>query len=144
MSDNRASEIHPETFNQAILTTRRHYPAWDAVRGEPLLELTRARREVLAAGADLEDKRAQYEAQRKLFEGQWAELREREALLRRSFLRFDEFVRENRDKRERAARKIHDEKERQKIREAEVRTCLEEIFWDLLFLWGFIRLVVLL
>ncbi|XP_001605965.2 coiled-coil domain-containing protein 42 homolog [Nasonia vitripennis] len=101
-------------------TAIKHYPEWDLVKGEPEIELMRVRRELLTADLELQAKREEHQQRRELADRQWQELREKENLLRRSFLRFDEFVKENREKRERAVRKTRDEKERQKIREAEI------------------------
>lgn len=80
----------------------------------------RVRRELVNADADLEAKRREYEARRKESEVRWQEMREKQRQLRQSFVKFDDFVKENREKRERAERKIKDEKDRQKVRLAEV------------------------
>lgn len=116
----KCTNITIEKNAEPLNTFHRHYPEWDLVKGEPVIELMRVRRELLAADLELQAKREQYQQRRELADHQWQELREKENLLRRSFIRFDEFVRENREKRERAVRKTRNEKERQKIREAEV------------------------
>lgn len=51
---------------------------------------------------------------------QWAEMRRKESLLRESFIKFDNFVKENHEKRLRAQRKINDEKDCQKIYQNQV------------------------
>ena len=97
----------------------RHYPEWESLRGEPILELMRVGREVLVADGELALKRLEYDNRRQNFEQQWQKLRENEILLKKSFLKFDEFVIKNKEKRERAERKINEERERQQIREIE-------------------------
>ncbi|KAL7288947.1 hypothetical protein TKK_0016910 [Trichogramma kaykai] len=109
-------------------TRFQHYPDWDAVRGEPILDLMRVGRELLKVDADLEAKRLEYDHRRHLFDQQWKDLRRKEIALKKSFVKFDEFVRENREKRERADRKIREEKERQKIRETEIRDCVWNLY----------------
>ena len=85
-----------------------------------MIELMRVRRELLSADADLALKRNEYRSRRMIHEQNWQDLREKQTILRRSFIWYDEFVRENREKRERAERKIRDEQERQQIRKSEV------------------------
>ena len=62
------------------------------------------------------------ERKRKVMDDQWREMRRQELILRESFIRFNKFVRENQEKRERAELKIKEERARQTIRREEV-TC---------------------
>ncbi|XP_014211769.1 coiled-coil domain-containing protein 42 homolog [Copidosoma floridanum] len=117
---NKAIAEYFSSKKEEQATVIKHYPEWDDVRGEPLIDQARARRELLIAEAELQAKRLEYQARRQSYEQQWQDLREQEQQLRASFVHFDEFVRENRDKRERAERKIVIERDRQKIREAEI------------------------
>ncbi|KAJ8683020.1 hypothetical protein QAD02_018812 [Eretmocerus hayati] len=97
-----------------------HYPDWEEISGDPLIELMRARRELVTADAELQAKREEYARRRAHGDKLWLDMREKQQLLRDSFISFNEFVKENKDKRERARRKIDDESQRQSIRLAEI------------------------
>lgn len=85
-----------------------------------MLELMRIQREMLIADEELKAKHIEHRHRKDMADRQWQDLRAKEQILRDSFFKFDDFVKTNREKRERAQRKIINEKERQKIREAEV------------------------
>lgn len=91
----------------------RKYPEWDVARTDPQTKLLKARRELLQAQDELDAKRTEYNEKRQYMDQQWEELRRKEISLRESFIKFDKFVRENREKRERAELKLNEQKERQ-------------------------------
>lgn len=80
----------------------------------------KACRELSQNERELEAKHEEYVEKRKFMNQQWNEMRRKESLLRESFIKFDNFVKENYEKRLRAQRKINEEKERQKIYENQV------------------------
>ena len=98
----------------------RHYLEWDVIKGEMIIDLLRARRLLLTADKNLELKRLEYAALREINIKNWEDLRQKEIKLRESFIKFNDFVKENKEKRERAVRKIATEKENQISRENEV------------------------
>ena len=98
------------------------YPEWDKPRVFPASELVRARYELGEVEEKLHAKWDEQERKRKVMDDQWKEMRHQELILRESFIRFNKFVRENQEKRERAELKIKEERERQAIRREEV-TC---------------------
>lgn len=51
---------------------------------------------------------------------QWQQMRNQELIFRESFIKFNRFVKENQEKRDRADIKIKEERERQTIRQEEV------------------------
>lgn len=91
----------------------RKHPEWDVARVCPAAELAKCRRESCLAEMELETKRLEEETKRSLIDQQWTELEHKQELLRQSFIKFNKFVKENNDKRERANHKIGEEKERQ-------------------------------
>lgn len=110
-------------FENVFLTS--HYPEWDVICGEPVLDMVRAQGELLMARQTLESKRHEYEAQKIISNRHWENLRSKELELREAFVKYDEFVRENQGKRERAQRRIEVENETQMLRRAEVLSVKE-------------------
>ena len=92
----------------------RKYPEWDVARVSPAAELVKSRRELCLVETELEAKKRERDSKRNTMDQQWTELRHKEDLLRQSFIKFNKFVKENKEKRERANIKISEEKERQK------------------------------
>ncbi|KAK2581932.1 hypothetical protein KPH14_002384 [Odynerus spinipes] len=90
------------------------YPAWDVPRVCPGFELIRTRHESDAAEEKLRQKWVEQEEKRKEMDAQWKELKEQELVLRDSFIKYDQFIKENQEKRTRARNKIEEELERQK------------------------------
>lgn len=68
----------------------------------------------------LQAKWLEQEKRRQIMDEQWKEMRHDELVLRESFIKFNRFVRENQEKRERAEIKIKEERERQENRRKEV------------------------
>lgn len=99
----------------------RRYPEWDKARVCPATEVIRARRELAQTDQVLKEKWAEREIRRKDMDEQWEEARNQALLLRQSFVNFDQLVRENVEKRERAEQKIKEEHERQEKFKREVR-----------------------
>ncbi|CAK9805275.1 Coiled-coil domain-containing protein 42 homolog [Anthophora quadrimaculata] len=96
------------------------YPEWDKPRVYPALEVVRARCELANAEEILREKWVEQENRRKLMDEQWDNMKRRELVFRESFIRFNKFVRENQEKRDRAEVKIKEEQERQAKRQEEV------------------------
>ncbi|XP_008545275.1 coiled-coil domain-containing protein 42 homolog [Microplitis demolitor] len=96
------------------------YPESDVAKSGPEIELLKACRELSQNERELEAKHEEYVEKRKFMNQQWNEMRRKESLLRESFIKFDNFVKENYEKRLRAQRKINEEKERQKIYENQI------------------------
>ncbi|XP_015592671.1 coiled-coil domain-containing protein 42 like-2-like [Cephus cinctus] len=103
------------------------YPEWDIARVSPAAELIKARQELALAGTELSAKRKEQLEKRKVMDEQWNDLRQKEELLRQSFIKFNKFAKENQEKRERAEHKINDELERQAARNAEAEELQEKM-----------------
>ncbi|XP_011310181.1 coiled-coil domain-containing protein 42 homolog [Fopius arisanus] len=103
------------------------YPEWDVARHGPEAELMKARRDLSQAEQELEIKRVEHENKRHDMDQQWAEMRRKQNLFRESFVKFDQFVQENKEKRERAERKIKEEKERQENCGEEIKILKDKI-----------------
>ncbi|KAK0080452.1 hypothetical protein PV325_013946, partial [Microctonus aethiopoides] len=87
-------------YSKAADRNIKKYPEWDVARTDPQTKLLKARRELLQAQDELDAKRTEYNEKRQYMDQQWEELRRKEISLRESFIKFDKFVRENREKRE--------------------------------------------
>lgn len=85
------------------------------------MELALAKRELHTTEVNLKNKRAEAIIKRKEMDEQWKDLAEKEQLLKESFIKFNKFVRENYEKRERAEKKILDEIALQKRRTKEIQ-----------------------
>lgn len=84
--------------------------------------MIRVHRELAQVDEALREKWAERENRRKDMDEQWEEARNQALLLRESFVKFDQLVRENVEKRERAEQKIKEEHERQEKFKREVWT----------------------
>ncbi|XP_015183988.1 PREDICTED: coiled-coil domain-containing protein 42 homolog isoform X1 [Polistes dominula] len=89
------------------------YPEWDVPRINPAFELIKARRDLNISEQKLREKWIEQEEKRKEMDEQWNNLREQELIFRESFIKYNTFVKENQEKRQRAKRKISEERERQ-------------------------------
>ncbi|KOC64934.1 Coiled-coil domain-containing protein 42 like protein [Habropoda laboriosa] len=96
------------------------YPEWDKPRVYPALEVVRARCELTKAEEILRAKWVEQEKRRKLMDEQWNNMKRQELVFRESFIKFNRFVRENQEKRDRAEVKIKEECERQRQRQEEI------------------------
>ncbi|XP_017884313.1 coiled-coil domain-containing protein 42 homolog [Ceratina calcarata] len=103
------------------------YPAWDKPRVYPALEVIRAQCELSRAEERLHLKWAEQERKRKIMDKQWDQMRRKELVLRESFIKFNRFVRENQEKRDRAEAKIKEERERQAQRQEEIDELTEKL-----------------
>ncbi|XP_043282034.1 coiled-coil domain-containing protein 42 like-2 [Venturia canescens] len=88
------------------------YPPWDVARVNPAAELVECRRELSRTENELEEKKLEREKKRIIMTKEWTDLRRKEELLRQSLIKFNKFVKENNEKRERAQHKIAEERER--------------------------------
>ncbi|XP_023933727.2 coiled-coil domain-containing protein 42 homolog [Bicyclus anynana] len=97
------------------------YPVWDVARPTPQVLMEQARRDLIEADEKLALKREEEKANRDLMDNKWQELREKEMLLKESFISFNKFIRENQEKRDRAERKMEADMEvlERKTRETE-------------------------
>ncbi|ENN72499.1 hypothetical protein YQE_10840, partial [Dendroctonus ponderosae] len=78
----------------------------------------------------LENKRRDYDDKRKKVQEQWEDLKTKESALRENFIRFNQFVKENQEKKERASLKITEQnqlKEERQRRMEELQQKCEEI-----------------
>ncbi|KAG7206875.1 hypothetical protein KM043_000775 [Ampulex compressa] len=103
------------------------YPEWDKPRVSSAFEAIRARRELSSVEEELQAKRIEQEDRRRKMDEQWDEMRRQELTLRQSFIKFNKFVKENHDKRERAENKIAEERERQAKRKQEIDDLTEKL-----------------
>lgn len=79
----------------------RKKPEWDVPRMTPATELVAARRELTVAEKTLSKKREEQAKRRVEMDKEWEDLTQKEMKLRESFTRFNKFVKENQEKRER-------------------------------------------
>lgn len=98
----------------------RKYPEWDVARNGPEAELVKTQRDLLQAEYELDAKLVVYPDKRQDMDNQWNEMKRKVKILQDSFVEFNKFVQENREKRERAKRKTKEEKIRQE-------KCKEEV-----------------
>ncbi|KAK9305487.1 hypothetical protein QLX08_003502 [Tetragonisca angustula] len=103
------------------------YPEWDKPRVYPALEVVRAHCELAKTEERLHAKWAEQEKKRKFMDEQWNEMRRQELVLRESFIKFNRFVRENQEKRDRADTKIKEERDRQAHRLEEIKELEEKL-----------------
>ncbi|XP_053973599.1 uncharacterized protein LOC128887511 [Hylaeus anthracinus] len=96
------------------------YPEWDKPRSFPASEVVRAHSELAKIEEKLRAKWTEREKKRRYMDEQWDEMRRQELIFRESFIKFNKFVRENQEKRDRAELKIKEERERQKLRREEI------------------------
>ncbi|XP_028130838.2 coiled-coil domain-containing protein 42-like [Diabrotica virgifera virgifera] len=86
------------------------YPQFDVVKSEdPKAELARLQIKLLDSEELLDQKRKTLVETRTELDKQWQELDNKEQALRENFRKFDQFIKENMDKRERAEKKIKDD-----------------------------------
>lgn len=101
-------------------TLVKKFPEWDVARDSTTMELCLAKRQLYKTEVDLKNKRIESISKRKEMDEQWKDLAEREELLKQSFIKFNKFVRENYEKRERAEKKMVDEVNLQERRAKEI------------------------
>ncbi|KOB64754.1 putative coiled-coil domain-containing protein [Operophtera brumata] len=91
------------------------------VQPTPSVLMEQVRRDLMDADEKLALKRAEGDRNRALMDTKWAELRNKEMLLKESFISFNKFIRENQEKRDRADRKMEADQEvlERKTRETE-------------------------
>ncbi|XP_026314614.1 coiled-coil domain-containing protein 42 homolog [Hyposmocoma kahamanoa] len=82
------------------------YPVWDVARPTPQVLMEQARRDLMDAEEKLAEKREEEKRNRLIMDEKWKDLREKELLLKESFISFNKFIRENQEKRDRAERKM--------------------------------------
>ncbi|KAF2881444.1 hypothetical protein ILUMI_24730 [Ignelater luminosus] len=97
-------------YSKATKSLTKKFPEWDMPRMEPSTELVAKKRELYDVEQRLVDKRREANKKRKEMNAQWRDLEDRETILRENFIKFNKFVKENQEKRERAERKLSDEK----------------------------------
>ncbi|XP_047538150.1 coiled-coil domain-containing protein 42 homolog [Vanessa atalanta] len=116
-------ESTAEYYKSLMETSRmvKKYPKWDVARPTPQVLMEQARRDLMEADEKLALKRNEEEANRNTMDAKWQDLREKEMLLKDSFISFNKFIRENQEKRDRAERKMAADNEvlERKTRETE-------------------------
>ncbi|XP_078049512.1 coiled-coil domain-containing protein 42 homolog [Augochlora pura] len=103
------------------------YPEWDKPRDFPASEVVRARCDLAKVEEKLREKWLEQEKKRQIMDEQWKEMRRDELVLRESFIKFNRFIRENQEKRERAEVKIKEEQERQASRRDEIEDLTKKL-----------------
>ncbi|KAI4477482.1 hypothetical protein M0804_012599 [Polistes exclamans] len=103
------------------------YPEWDVPRMNPAFELIKVRRDLNISEQKLREKWIEQEEKRKEMDLQWNKLREQELIFRESFIKYNTFVKENQEKRERAKQKIFEERERQTKYQEDVEDLEEKL-----------------
>ncbi|KAL1502788.1 hypothetical protein ABEB36_007885 [Hypothenemus hampei] len=74
----------------------------------------------------LETKRNDYHDKRKIVQEQWKDLAQKEASLRENFIKFNQFVKENQEKKERAAIKIVEQNQLKEKRQIQIEELMEK------------------
>ncbi|XP_047370265.1 cilia- and flagella-associated protein 73-like isoform X3 [Vespa velutina] len=97
------------------------YPEWDVPRISPAFELIKTFRDLNISEKKLREKWNEQEIERKEMDAQWKELREQELIFRESFIKYNNFVKENQEKRQRSKQKILGERERQKQYQTDIQ-----------------------
>ncbi|XP_076620370.1 coiled-coil domain-containing protein 42 homolog [Colletes latitarsis] len=103
------------------------YPEWDKPRNFPASKVVRAHSELEKIKEVLRAKWAEQEEKREYMDEQWEEMRQRELIFRESFIKFNRFVRENQEKRDRAEIRIKEERERQRGRQEEIEDLTKKL-----------------
>ncbi|XP_046837534.1 coiled-coil domain-containing protein 42 homolog [Vespa crabro] len=103
------------------------YPEWDVPRISPAFELIKTFRDLNISENKLREKWNEQEIERKEMDAQWKELREQELIFRESFIKYNNFVKENQEKRQRSKQKILGEQERQKQYETDIQDLQETL-----------------
>ncbi|XP_056636601.1 coiled-coil domain-containing protein 42 homolog [Diorhabda sublineata] len=100
------------------------YPEFDVVHSEDAKsELSKLQIRLHGAEKMLGSKRKNLVEVRKSLDIQWKELNEKEKQLRENFIHFDQFITENMEKRERAEKKIKDDKILCEQRRKDIEKC---------------------
>ncbi|KAI4454738.1 hypothetical protein MML48_9g00001900 [Holotrichia oblita] len=105
------------------------YPQWDVARDSLSLDLITAKRLERQAIKRLLDKRQLSIKKRESFNEQYKDLEQKEAVFQTSFKKFNKFVRENQEKRERAEKKIVEEKILQEKRNTDIINVKDNIVY---------------
>ncbi|XP_043253343.1 cilia- and flagella-associated protein 73 [Colletes gigas] len=103
------------------------YPEWDKPRSFPASKVVRAHSELEKIKEVLRAKWAEQEEKREYMDEQWEGMRQRELIFRESFIKFNRFVRENQEKRDRAEVRIKEERERQRGRQEEIEDLTKKL-----------------
>ncbi|XP_013188342.1 coiled-coil domain-containing protein 42 homolog [Amyelois transitella] len=99
-----AEEYYKSLMESANMVKK--YPVWDVARPTPQVLMEQARRDLMDADEKLALKRVEEQKNRVIMDAKWEELRQKEMMLKESFISFNKFIRENQEKRERAERKM--------------------------------------
>ncbi|KRT79425.1 hypothetical protein AMK59_7126, partial [Oryctes borbonicus] len=105
----------------------KRYPQWDVARETIVLDLFIAKREERLSAIRLKDIRQLSVSKEESFDRQYKELEENEAIFQQSFKKFNKFIRENQEKRERAEKKIVEEQSLQEKREEDIEMVKKNI-----------------
>ncbi|KAB0791686.1 hypothetical protein PPYR_14546 [Photinus pyralis] len=104
-------KIHPEQAAREFLHSKafdsvvKKCPEWDVARADPTGELVLQKRELHNAEARLAKKKEEAVRKREEVDALWRNLDQKENVLRSNFVKFNRFIKENQEKRERAERK---------------------------------------
>ncbi|KAK3933336.1 Coiled-coil domain-containing protein 42-like protein [Frankliniella fusca] len=105
----------------------RQRPVWDKPRTSPAAELVAARRDLEVCAKELASKREYQAEMRTEMDAKWEDLREKERDLRSAFIKYNKFIKENHEKRERAEQKVREEEATQKRRDAEIENLKKRV-----------------
>lgn len=103
----------------------RIYPESDIPGSSPGIQVAEYCHKLDKIEEQLAEKREQAKVRRKQLDAQWKELEEKEETFKGNFTRFNKFVRENEEKRERAETKIKDDVEKREKKEQDIKELQE-------------------
>lgn len=104
----------------------RVYPEWDIPGNSPSIKVAHYCRKLHDIEKQLLLKREEAKVRRRQMDQQWKELEEKEENFKSNFIRFNKFVRENEEKRLRAANKLKDDKKRFEKKDKEIQDLQEQ------------------
>lgn len=113
-------------FSAIVYLYGRIYPEWDIPGSSPGIQVAEYCHKLDQIEEQLTDKREQAKQRRKQLDAQWKELEEKEDTFKANFMRFNKFVRENEEKRERAETKIKDDVEKREKKEQDIKELQEK------------------
>lgn len=105
-------------FYQSIY---RVYPEWDLPGLSPAIKVAEYQTKLRDIDEQLMNKRKEAKKRRLQLDAQWRDLEEKEETFKCNFLRFNKFVRENEEKRDRAERKIKHDAEKCTKKDSDIK-----------------------
>lgn len=103
------------------------FPSWYTLPEEPAVELRNVQIQLHSTETLLEEKRVEYTTRRKKLDAEWDDIAKNEGTLRKSFIMFHKFVKDNQEKKTRALRHMEEEEQINKRRDEEIVNLKEKI-----------------